>query len=71
MSIDQTLKKFKKQFCKLFIDHDLELTNQCNRKVVNFIGVTLNLENSTYRPYIKDNKKIIYVNTEYNIIDHP
>ena len=38
---------------------------------MNFIGVTLNLENSVYRPYIKDNKKIIYVNTEYNIIDHP
>ena len=51
----------------MFIDHDPELTIQCNRKVVNFLDVTLNLENPTYRPYLKDNK-IIYVNTES---DHP
>ena len=43
-------EKIKKHFCKLFIDHDLELTIQCNRKVVNFLDVNLNLENSTYRP---------------------
>ena len=61
-------EKIEKHFCKLFKDHDLELTIQCNRKVVNFLDVTLNLENSTYRPYLKDNNKIIYVNTESN---HP
>ena len=43
-----------------------KLTTQCNRKVVNFLDVTLNLEHSTYRPYIKDNNKIIDVNTESN-----
>ena len=32
------------------------------------LHVTLNLENSTYRPYLKDNSNIIYVNTESN---HP
>ena len=26
-------EKIKKHFCKLFIDHDLELTIQCNRKI--------------------------------------
>ena len=50
------------------INHDLELKIQCKRKVVNFVDVTLNLENSTYRPYLKGNNKIIYVNTESN---HP
>ena len=60
-------EKIQKNFCNLFIDHDPELTIQCNRKVVNFLDVTLNLENPTYRPYLKDNK-IIYVNTES---DHP
>ena len=47
---------------------NLELTIQCNREVVNFLDFTLNLENSTYRPYVKDNNKTIYVNTESN---HP
>ena len=61
-------EKIKKHFCKLFKDHDLELTIQCNRKVVNFLDVALNLENSTYRPYLKDNNKLIYVDTESN---HP
>ena len=53
--------KIKKHFRKLFID-DLEITIQCNRKVVNFLDNTLNLENSTYHPYCP------YVNTESN---HP
>ena len=44
-------EKIKKHFCKLFIDHDLELTIQFNRKVANFLDVTLNLENSTYCPF--------------------
>ena len=39
-------------------------TIQCNRKVVNFLDVTLKLENSTCRSYLKDSNKIIYVNTE-------
>ena len=64
--MDQTLRKSKKHFCKLFKDHDLELSIQCNSKVVNFLEVTLNLENWTCRPFLKDNNKIIYVNTESN-----
>ena len=59
-------KKIKKYFCKLFIDHDIELTIQYKRKVVNFLEVTLNLEKSTYCPYLKDNNKVIHVNTESN-----
>ena len=59
-------KKIKKHFCKLFIDHDIELTIQYKRKVVNFLEVTLNLAKSTYCPYLKDNNKVIHVNTESN-----
>ena len=62
----QDYEKIKKLFYKLLIHHDLELTIQCNRKVVNFLDVTLNLENSAYHPYLKDNNEIIYVNTETN-----
>ena len=61
-------EKIEKNFCKLLIDHDLELTIQCNRKVLSFLDVTLNLEYSTYEPYLKDNNKIIYVKAEPN---HP
>ena len=51
-------KKFKKYFCKLFREHDLELTVQFNREV----------GNSSYRLYLIGNNKIIYVSAES---DHP
>ena len=37
-------------------------------KTVNYLHVTLNLENSTYRPYHKENNQLKYIITEYN---HP
>ena len=37
-------------------------------KIVNYLDVPLNLENSTYHPYQKDNNQIKYTNTESN---HP
>ena len=56
-------EEIRKYFYILFRYQGLKLTMQCNRKVMNFLGATLNLENSTYRPYLKDSNKIIYVNT--------
>ena len=35
-------------------------------KTVNYLDVTLNLENSTYRPYKKENNQIKYINIESN-----
>ena len=37
--MDQTLKKLKNFFVNC-LNHDLELTIQCNKKVANFVGVT-------------------------------
>ena len=37
-------------------------------KTVNYLDVTLNLENSTYRPYQKENNQMKYINIESN---HP
>ena len=44
------------------------MTLNLQYQIVNFVDVTLNLENSTYHPCQTDNNKIIYVNTESN---HP
>ena len=41
-------EKRKKCFCKLFREPDLELTIKWNRKVVLFLAITLNLENSSF-----------------------
>ena len=37
-------------------------------KTVNYLDVTLNLENPAYRPYQKENNQIKYINIESN---HP
>ena len=61
-------EKIKKQFTKIFKENGLEITIQCNMKIVNYLDVTLNLENSTYRPYQKENNEITYIHKESN---HP
>ena len=49
-------EKIKKNIQKLFKENQLDIVIQCNMKTVNYLDVTLNLENSTYCPY---QKKII------------
>ena len=61
-------EKIKKDIQKLFKENELDIIIQCNMKTVNYLDVTLNLENSTYRPYQKENNQIKYINTESN---HP
>ena len=61
-------EKVKKDIQKLFKENELDIIIQCNMKTVNYLDVTLNLENSTYRPYQKENNQIKYINTESN---HP
>ena len=60
------LEKVKKDIQKLFKENELDIAIQCNMKTVNHLDVTLNLENSTYRPYQKENNQIKYINTESN-----
>ena len=50
------LEKIKKDIQKLFKEKQLDIVAQCNMKTVNYLVVTLNLKNSTYRPYQKKKK---------------
>ena len=61
-------KKIKKDFQKLFQQHSLKLTIKSNLKIVDFLDVTLNLTDSTYKPYHKPNDEICYIHKESN---HP
>ena len=60
--------KIKKEFQKLFRQHGLKLIIKCNLKIVDFLDVTLNLTDSTYKPYHKPNDEICYIHKESN---HP
>ena len=61
-------EKIKKEIQKLFKDNQLSITIQCNLKIVDYLDVTFNLSNSTYRPFCKPNNEITYVHKESN---HP
>ena len=55
-------EKIKKEFQKLFRQHGLKLIIKCNLKIVDFLDVTLNLTDSTCKPYHKPNDEICCIN---------
>ena len=62
------LKKMKKKLQRLFKEYDLEITAESNLKFVNYLDVTSNLKDGTFRPYHKPDDQIQYIHTESN---HP
>ena len=61
------LERMKKKLQRLFKEHDLEITAE-NLKIVNYLDVTFNLKDGTFRPYHKPDDQIQYIHTESN---HP
>ena len=62
------LEKIKKKLQRLFKEYDLEITAESNQKIVNYLDVTLNLQDGTFRPYHKPDDQMQYVHLESN---HP
>ena len=48
-------ERVKKNIQKIFKEHGLDITIQCNMKVVNYVDVDFNLNDVNYKPYIKPN----------------
>ena len=53
---------------RLFKEYDLEIIAESNQKIVNYLDVTLNLKDGTFRPYHKLGDQMQYIQTESN---HP
>ena len=51
-------EKIKKDIPKLFKVNHLKITIQFNLKIANYLYVTFNLSNATYRPFYKTNNEI-------------
>ena len=47
------LEKIKKRLQRLFKENDLEITAETQQNTANYLDVTLNLRNGTFRPYHK------------------
>ena len=60
--------KTRKDIIKLFTEIGFQLDIHSNLKVVDYLDVTFNLNNSTYCPYKKPNDKLKYINVSSN---HP
>ena len=58
----------KKDLCKIFNKYGLMITIEANKKIVNFLDVTLNLSNYTYLPCTKPSNILLYINKKSN---HP
>ena len=45
------IERVKKEICKIFAKNDLRITIEANKKVVNFLDVTLDLNTENFKPY--------------------
>ena len=61
-------EKIKKNIRKIFQENKLDIVIQCNMKLGNYLDVTLNLNNSNYKPYQKPDNEILYFHKDSN---HP
>lgn len=69
--IDQTPKeteRIKKEICKVFAKNEHKITIEANKKVANFLDVTLDLNNGKFKPYSKPTNTPLYVHGKSN---HP
>ena len=60
--------RIRKKLIKIFKDNGLKITIEMRLHKVDYLDVTLDLANNTYRPYKKPNDKIIYIHKDSN---HP
>ena len=62
------MEKIKKRLQKVFKNNGLNVIIECNMKIVNYLDVTFNLNDGTYRPYQKPDNIIQYIHVASN---HP
>ena len=64
----RSVDKLRKDVVKLFQEMGLPVTTEINMRSTDFLDVTLNLEDGSHRPYRKDNKIPVYIDSRSN---HP
>ena len=55
------IEKTKQEVSNVFKSNGLKITIDANKKIVDFLDVTFDLTNGSYKPYMKPNNKILYV----------
>merc|ERR1712208_275422 len=68
---DNTLRQndiLKKKICEVFKKINLSITISANQNEVDFLDITMNLKNNTFKTFLKPNDKPEYVN---KLSNHP
>ena len=60
--------KVRKEFHKLFKNNGSSLEIKCNLEIENYLDITLDLNNGTYKRYCKPNNETLYIHAKSN---HP
>ena len=58
------LERIKKNLQKIFKDFGLEIVTESNLRIVNYLDMTLTLNNGSFKPYHKPDDIIQYINKE-------
>ena len=61
-------ERIKKDLISSFKKHDLKIEIKCNLKATDYLDVTFNLTDGTYKPFSKPNNTTRYINSKSN---HP
>lgn len=64
----RTTELTKKKICQVFNKLQLKITAEANKKIIDFLDITLDLTTGGYKPFMKVNNTPLYVNKESN---HP
>ena len=62
----QTSWENKQEITQIFKTNGLKITIEANKKTINFLDVTLDLKSESYKPFMKPNNKILYVQRQSN-----
>ena len=64
----QQIDQLRKKIIKIFKESGFKTDIETNLKIVNFLDMTFNLINDSYKPYKKPNETLLYINKNSN---HP
>ncbi len=62
------IEQIKQAISNVFKDHSLSITIGSNKKIVNYLDITLDLRTGTYKPFTKPNNTPLYV---HQLSNHP
>ena len=58
----QQIDQLRKKIIKIFKEIGFKIDIETNSEIVNFLDMTFNLINGSYKPYKKPNDTLVYIN---------